>query len=160
MSETPYQQVLIEWKALSRILGRNRNDLATTRAIASRLWTINEAIRKHIIYRKSVVLPDAAINRISETRELFLDEIQRTFAENNKCFIRLLHDFRLTGWEMQYCILESAGFTGREIGMMTHVSRHYIYSSIIRKKFLLNPHDTNLGNYLRSQLEMLASCDG
>ena len=52
MSETPYQQILVEWKALSRILGRNRNDLATTRAIASRFWTINDAISKYIIYRK------------------------------------------------------------------------------------------------------------
>lgn len=160
MSETPYQQVLIEWKALSRILGRNRNDLATTRAIALRLWTINDAISKYIIYGKSATFPDAVIKRISEARVLFLKEVQSTFSEYNKCFMHLLHGFRLTAWEMQYCILETIGFTGREIGMMTHVSRHYIYSSIIRKKFFLNPHDTNIGNYLRLQLEMLASCDG
>lgn len=160
MLETPYQQGLIEWKALSRILGRNRNDLATTSAIASRLWTINDAISKYIIYGKSATFPDAAGKRISEARVFFLKEIQSTFSENNKCFIRLLHSFRLTDWEMQYCLLETIGFTGREIGMMTHVSRHYTYSSIIKKKFLLNPHDTNIGNYLRSLLEMLASGDG
>lgn len=160
MSETPYQQVLTEWKALSRILGRNRNDLATTRAIASRLWTINDAIGKYIIYGESATFPDAAIKRISEAIVLFLKEIQCTFSEHNKCFIHLLHGFRLTSWEMQYCLLEAIGFTGREIGMMTRVSRHYIYSSRIRKKFNLNPHDTNIGNYLRIQLEMLDSCDG
>ena len=153
MSETPYQQVLIEWKALSRILGRNKNDLATTRILASRLWAISRTIKKHIIDERSTALPKAEARKISETREVFLNDIQCSFSENNTCFMYLLHEFSLTEWETRYCILETVGFTGGEIGMMIQLSYHYAYSSRIRKKFLLNPHDTNIGNHLRSLLE-------
>ena len=100
------------------------------------------------------------VHQLVEDRDKFLYTTRMTFAAAHPDFINFLENRGLSEWQIEYCCLYAIGLKGKEIGPYLNRKRHYTDSSDIREKLGLDEHDTNLGNYLRSQLEMLASCDG
>ena len=100
------------------------------------------------------------VHQLVEDRDKFLYTTRMTFAAAHPDFINFLENRGLSEWQIEYCCLYAIGLKGKEIGSYLNRKRHYTDSSDIREKLGLDEHDTNLGNYLRSQLEMLASCDG
>lgn len=75
-----------------------------------------------------------------------------TFAAAHPRFITALESRGLTEAEVEYCCLYAIGLRGKDISAYVGHGGHYNESSAIRSKLGLGPHDTNLGNYLRSML--------
>lgn len=92
------------------------------------------------------------LEQLVANREEFLYATRMTFAAAHPRFITALESRGLTEAEVEYCCLYAIGLRGKDISAYVGHGGHYNESSAIRSKLGLGPHDTNLGNYLRSML--------
>lgn len=92
------------------------------------------------------------LEQLVANREEFLYATRMTFAAAHPGFITALESRGLTEAEVEYCCLYAIGLRGKDISAYVGHGGHYNESSAIRSKLGLGPHDTNLGNYLRSML--------
>ena len=92
------------------------------------------------------------LEQLVENRKEFLYATRMTFAAAHPRFITALERQGLTEVEVEYCCLYAIGLRGKDISAYVGHGGHYNESSVIRSKLGLGPHDTNLGNYLRSML--------
>lgn len=92
------------------------------------------------------------LEQLVANREEFLYATRMTFAAAHPRFITALESRGLTEAEVEYCCLYAIGLRGKDISAYVGHGGHYNESSVIRSKLGLGPHDTNLGNYLRSIL--------
>lgn len=92
------------------------------------------------------------LEQLVANREEFLYATRMTFAAAHPRFITALESRDLTEAEVEYCCLYAIGLRGKDISAYVGHGGHYNESSAIRSKLGLGPHDTNLGNYLRSML--------
>ena len=92
------------------------------------------------------------LEQLVENRKEFLYATRMTFAAAHPRFITILESRGLTEAEVEYCCLYAIGLRGKDISAYVGHGGHYNESSVIRSKLGLGPHDTNLGNYLRSML--------
>lgn len=92
------------------------------------------------------------LEQLVANREEFLYATRMTFAAAHPGFITALERQGLTEVEVEYCCLYAIGLRGKDISAYVGHGGHYNESSVIRSKLGLGPHDTNLGNYLRSML--------
>ncbi len=92
------------------------------------------------------------LEQLVANREEFLYATRMIFAAAHPGFITALESSGLTEAEVEYCCLYAIGLRGKDISAYVGHGGHYNESSAIRSKLGLGPHDTNLGNYLRSML--------
>ena len=71
----------------------------------------------------------------------------------NPNFIKYLEENNLTADEIKYVCLYAIGLNGKEVGSYVQLKRHYHISSDIRKKLGIDMHNTNLGIYIRKQMQ-------
>lgn len=124
--------------------------------------------KRHLMLEKTIIplIPDNTfitpevaqkLKQAESTRNDFIIDVQEAFITNNIRFVEYLESFGLTRSELNYCCLLTLGLRGNEIGIITNNRNHYNHSSMIRQKLSLSPNDTNLGNYLRYQYEIIQS---
>lgn len=77
---------------------------------------------------------------------------QLAFKASHPDFIRNLEEHNLTEYEISYVCLYALGLRGKEVGEYLNLRRHYNISSDIRRKLGMNEHNTNLGIWIRRQL--------
>ena len=121
------------------------------KVLADRLELLNRILAGEISSSRDRKLAED-LERLVSNREEFLYTTRMTFAAAHPEFIAFLEGKGLTEGEVQFCCLYAIGLRGKDISNYIGRGGHYNESSIIRSKLGLGPHDTNLGNYLRSLL--------
>lgn len=159
MSRKEQQTFILELKILSKIL---RSPWAMDRSTLALLGKRHLMLEKTIIPLipdNTFITPEVAqkLKQAESTRNDFIIDVQEAFITNNIRFVEYLESFGLTRSELNYCCLLTLGLRGNEIGIITNNRNHYNHSSMIRQKLSLSPNDTNLGNYLRYQYEIIQS---
>ena len=126
-------------------------DRQSMKVLADRLELLNRIIAGEISSSRDRKLAED-LERLVSNRDEFLYTTRMTFAAAHPEFIAFLEDRGLTEGEVQFCCLYAIGLRGKDISNYVGRGGHYNESSVIRSKLGLGPHDTNLGNYLRSLL--------
>lgn len=148
------QEVIGEWRTLSRILAIQKHDPTTSYIIGARLYHITKAIDKIFVNHGPMTSTlRTAMHSILHSRDEFLHDISASFSRNHKRFMAFLKDTGMNEREKNYCVMGAIGFYGKDIGMYMSRKNHYNICSAIRKKLGLSEHDTNLDNHLRSLLQ-------
>ncbi len=78
---------------------------------------------------------------------------REAFQASYPAFFKYLEQHELSVREINYVCLYALGLRGKDIGIYMKMPSHVNISSVIRKKFGLNKHETNLGNYIRNLLK-------
>ena len=159
MSKTDQQTFILELKILSKILRSSWTLDRSTLALLGERHLMLEKTIIHLIPDSTFITPEVAqkLKQAESTRNDFIIDVQEAFITNNIRFVEYLESFGLTRSELNYCCLLTLGLRGNEIGIITNNRNHYNHSSMIRHKLSLAPNDTNLGNYLRYQYEIIQS---
>ena len=128
-------------------------DRQSMKVLCGRLELLNRILAAEISpgYERNRKV-DKELEQLVANREEFLYATRMTFAAAHPRFITALESRGLTEAEVEYCCLYAIGLRGKDISVYVGHGGHYNESSAIRSKLGLGPHDTNLGNYLRSML--------
>ena len=128
-------------------------DRQSMKVLCGRLELLNRILAAEISpgYERNRKV-DKELEQLVANREEFLYATRMTFAAAHPRFITILESRGLTEAEVEYCCLYAIGLRGKDISAYVGHGGHYNESSVIRSKLGLGPHDTNLGNYLRSML--------
>ena len=128
-------------------------DRQSMAVLNDRLKMLNDIFAAEITHsRKTGGNPYKEVERLIENHEEFLYTTRMTFKAAHPGLITFLEEKGLTNDEVEYCCLYAIGLKGKEISKFFGNRNHYKGSSVIRAKLGLGPHDTNLGNFLRSRL--------
>lgn len=90
---------------------------------------------------------------LTKNTEEFMNSNREAFQASYPAFFKYLEQHELSVREINYVCLYALGLRGKDIGIYMKMPSHVNISSVIRKKFGLNKHETNLGNYIRNLLK-------
>lgn len=146
-------QLELEKIKLTEIIeGNTIIDESTKKIIFNRIELLNSFLAAHITdderkYNES----QHNLEKLINDRANFIESNNTAFELKYPEFINYLKKMGLSSIEISYCCLYALGLNGKDIGLYTKMSRHYIISSSIRKKLGLKSNETNLNKYI-SQL--------
>lgn len=145
-----YNAALSEIDNLNEALKSNTLDNTSRNRIAERLSLLNKFIASNMTPNFSV---DAAeeLKELMQDKNYFIESTRISFLIENPKFVGSLKEKGLSDAEIGYCCLYAMGLKGKDISSYMGKG-HYKLSSVIRKKFGLSEHDTNLDIFLRKIL--------
>ena len=145
-----YNAALSEIDNLNEALKSNTLDNTSRNRIAERLSLLNKFIASNMTPNFSV---DAAeeLKELMQDKNYFIESTRISFLIENPKFVGYLKEKGLSDAEIGYCCLYAMGLKGKDISSYMGKG-HYKLSSVIRKKFGLSEHDTNLDIFLRKIL--------
>ena len=145
-----YNAALSEIDNLNEALKSNTLDKTSRNLIAERLSLLNKFIASNMTPNFSV---DAAeeLKELMQDKNYFIESTRISFLIEHPKFVGYLKKRGLSDAEIGYCCLYAMGLKGKDISSYMGKG-HYKLSSVIRKKFALSEHDTNLDIFLREIL--------
>lgn len=145
-----YNAALSEIDNLNEALKSNTLDKTSRNMIAERLNLLNKFIVSNMTPNFSV---DAAeeLKELMQDKNYFIEFTRISFLIEHPKFVGYLKKRGLSDAEIGYCCLYAMGLKGKDISSYMGKG-HYKLSSVIRKKFGLSEHDTNLDIFLREIL--------
>lgn len=145
-----YNAALSEIDDLNEALKSNTLDQTSRNLIAERLSLLNKFIASNMTPNFSV---DAAeeLKELMQDKNYFIESTRISFLIEHPRFVGYLKKKGLSDAEIGYCCLYAMGLKGKDISSYMGKG-HYKLSSVIRKKFGLSEHDTNLDIFLREIL--------
>ena len=118
--------------------------------IKSRLDLLNGLLAKEITNNDRYAEPyNKWIDAVRNDKKKFMDSTRLAFAASHPKFIEHLEQHGLSADEINYLCLYAIGLRGKEVGEYIQTKRHYIVSHEIRKKLVIDEHETNIGPYIR-----------
>ena len=145
-----YDSALSEINDLNDALKNIHLEKNIRQCISERLGLLNKFIASNLTphYSKNAAIE---LEHLMRDKAHFIDSTRISFLIEHPKFIQKLKKNGLTDNEIGYCCLYAMGFNGKDISSFLG-AQHYKLSSLIRKKFGLNKHDTNLDIFLREIL--------
>ena len=136
--------LLEEQKALSQPLQE---------VIKTRLDMLNSLLAKEISKNDNYAKPyNKWIESIRSDKDEFMNSTRLAFTASHPKFMDYLVQHDLTTDEINYLCLYAIGLRGKEVGEYIQLKRHYNVSSTIRKKLGIDEHETNIGLYIRREM--------
>ncbi|MDE5878403.1 MAG: hypothetical protein K2H47_13015 [Muribaculaceae bacterium] len=121
--------------------------------VKERLSMLNALLAKDLSNNPNyAIIYEEWLEKAKNNKEEFMYSTQLAFKASHPEFIRNLEAHNLTEYEISYVCLYALGLRGKEVGEYLNLRRHYNISSDIRRKLGMNEHNTNLGIWIRRQL--------
>ncbi len=122
--------------------------------IKIRLDMLNGLLAKEITNNESYAEPyNKLIETVRKDKKKFMDSTRIAFAASHPKFMEYLEQHGLSTDEINYLCLYAIGLRGKEVGEYIRIKRHYVISHEIRKKLGIDEHETNIGLYIRRQMD-------
>ncbi len=121
--------------------------------VKERLSILNALLAKDLSNNPNyAIIYEKWLEKAKNNKEEFMYSTQLAFKASHPKFIKNLEEHGLTEYEISYVCLYALGLRGKEVGEYLNLRRHYNISSDIRRKLGMTEHNTNLGIWIRKQL--------
>lgn len=149
--EYMYNDALKEIDDLNDALKYNLLDNDVKKYIRERLNLLNKFIASNLTpnFTEKVA---KELKQLMQDKKYFIESTRVSFSIEHPQFVNFLKKKGLSDSEIGYCCLYIMGLKGKDISSYMG-SGHYKLSSVLRKKFGLSEHDTNIDIFLHEKLE-------